>query len=681
MNKWFCNRVQPSAATDGRTLVFITVVTLCFLGSPQIACAAHEAPDWMRAAASKPLPSYHEKTNAVLLYSDTTVTVVSKDKIRTRVREAYKILRPQGRRHGLVEVYTFGRKRVTSMRGWCIPASGKDYEVLDKDTVEESPMADGYILTSDLKLKLMRIPAPDPGNVVGYEYEIEEDPFFFQSEWQFQEADPVRESRFRIELPDGWDFKSSWMNHTAIAPSKAGPNTWEWTVSDVPGIEPEEQMPPFQGLTGKMIAALIPPGGAPEHNEFATWNDMGQWYSGVVGERDASTAPIKQEVNSLIASDKDSLAKMQAVAEFIQREIRYVGIELGIGGWQPHSAADVFTNRYGDCKDKATLTIAMLRSFGIDAYYVIINASRGAINPSDPAYNGFNHAITAIRLPDDVQDPAIVATLVHPKLGRLLFFDPTDEVTPFGRIRGQLQANNGLLVGPDGGELIQLPKESPALTGIRRSAALVLNPDGTLEGKVVESRIGNRALEERMRLRAASSESDKAKLVEGLLSDSLGTFQITKSEFTQVNDRSQPLGLLYAFQAPGYGRNAGDMLLVRPRVVGSKSSGLLETDQARLLPIEFPSPELDSDDFRITIPPGYEVVDLSPPVDADYGFASYHSRTEFKNNVLRYKRTFEIRDVTVPASQAAELKRFYRIIATDERSTVILKRTVQAQAP
>lgn len=79
------------------------------------------------------------------------------------------------------------------------------------------------------------------------------------------------------------------------------------------------------------------------------------------------------------------------------------------------------------------------------------------------------------------------------------------------------------------------------------------------------------------------------------------------------------------------------------------------------------------DRFEITLPPGYTVDDLPSPVHANYSFASYDSKTEVTGNVMRYTRTFERKEVTVPASQAQELKTFYRIIATDERNQAVLK--------
>src|ERR1700722_6100897 len=90
--------------------------------------AAGDAPQWMRSLTGVTLPSYDEKTNAVLLYSDTNVTVLSADKIKTHVREVYKILRPEGRERGVVGVHFNPGRKITSLRGWCIQAKGKDYE-------------------------------------------------------------------------------------------------------------------------------------------------------------------------------------------------------------------------------------------------------------------------------------------------------------------------------------------------------------------------------------------------------------------------------------------------------------------------------------------------------------------------------------------------------------------------
>ena len=118
-------------------------------------------------------------------------------------------------------------------------------------------------------------------------------------------------------------------------------------------------------------------------------------------------------------------------------------------------------------------------------------------------------------------------------------------------------------------------------------------------------------------------------------------------------------------------------VLVRPRVLGNKGLSIMETKEPRIFPIEFTGPARDTDTFDITIPAGYVVDDLPPAVDADYGFASYHSKTEVKGNLIHYSRTFEVKELSVPVARADELKKFYRIIAGDERNTVVLKAGAQ----
>src|SRR6266481_6361069 len=97
---------------------------------------AGDAPAWMHALVSAPLPAHDEKTDAVQLYSEKIVTVQSADKIKTTVRQAYKILRPGGRDAGMAAVSFNAHEKISNFHGWAIPAQGKDYEVKDKDAVE-----------------------------------------------------------------------------------------------------------------------------------------------------------------------------------------------------------------------------------------------------------------------------------------------------------------------------------------------------------------------------------------------------------------------------------------------------------------------------------------------------------------------------------------------------------------
>jgi len=254
-----------------------------------------------------------------------------------------------------------------------------------------------------------------------------------------------------------------------------------------------------------------------------------------------------------------------------------------------------------------------------------------------------------------------------------LFFDPTNELIPFGQIGGYLQANYGLLVTPDGGELVELPQQPSSMNSIRRAATLTLDTTGTLRGEVKEVRLGEQASSERWRLRTVTKDTDRIKPIEELLANSLSSFHITRASVVNLQQTGQPFGFNYSFESENYAKNAGNLLLVRPRVIGNKGSGFLETKDPRKFPIEFEGPSRDTDTFEITIPAGYVVDDVPPPVDADYGFASYHAKTVVNGNVVDYTRTFEVKELSVPVNKAEDLKKFYRIIAGDERNTVVLK--------
>lgn len=676
-SKLFCNRLGFLPKIESfalRPILPFLALSLFGLNAP---ARAGDAPQWMRALVNMSLPEHDEKTNAVLLLADDTFTVQGNGKMKRVERRVYKILRPDGRRYGTVYANFDSETKINFIHGWCIPAQGKDYEVKDKDAVETAlfGVQDGELM-SDLKTKLLVIPASDPGNIVGYEIEQEVHPYVIQDVWAFQHQDvPVREARYSLQLPAGWEYKAVWLNHPEVAPSGAS-GQWQWVVSDVKAIKPEEEMPPWEGVAGQMILSLIPAGGS-ANKGFESWADMGRWQDELARGRRIPSAEIKQKADELTKSDATQLAKMRSLAQFVQKNVRYVAIQLGIGGWQPHQATDVFLHKYGDCKDKATLLSAMLQQIGVESFYLSIHTTRGAVTPETPAIRWFNHVILAVRLPEGLKDPSLRAVLDHPKLGRLLFFDPTDEWTPFGSLRGELQANYGLLVTGDGGELIKVPQLPAELNGVVRSAKLTLTSSGTLSGDFVEQRNGDYGTQQRAALKSVPVDKERVKFIETLVSRSLATFQLTKASLVNLNQNDQPFGYQYSLVAPNYAKAAGNLLLVRPRVVGINSSDLLETKEPRKYPVQFGGPWKNSDTIEIAIPAGYEVDDLPPPVNADYSFASYHSKTEVNGNTLKYTRTFEVKELSVPVTKVEDLKKLYRIIAGDERNTAVLKPAAQ----
>jgi hypothetical protein len=647
----------------------LLAVGLCCIAP--LALAADKAPDWMHDAARQTLPAYPPETVAVVLLDECVTTVKENGEIETLYRRAYKILRPEARdEYGGVAVDFDAETKLSYLKAWAIPPTGPEYQVNEKDALETGWSEELY---SDKRHKLLQFPAVIPGSVVGFEYVQKKRPYVFEDEWSIQDRIPVRRSRVTLNLPPGWEMATYWSNYAEAKPQESGQNQFVWEMENVPAVEHEEGMPSIGAVAGRMTLKYFPRDSAMRARSSGSWRDIGLWYSQLTANSRQTTPEIQKKVAELTANSPALLDKMQALASFLQHDIRYVAIEVGIGGYQPHPAEAVFRNRYGDCKDKATLLSTMLHEIGVDSYYVMVDSHRGIVAPDVPSIVG-NHVILAIRLPESIPTTNLYAIVEHPKLGRLLFFDPTSSYTPFGYLPYYLQSGYGLVMAPNGGELVQLPVLAPSANRLSRSAKFSLSPTGMLSGDVEEVRWGEEAAFSREQFQAVQP-ADRAKVLESFLGNSVNSFSIKAASVGNLDHYDLALTLKYNFAAANYARSAGDLLIVRPRVLGQKGLVIpVDKDKKRLYPVELHEPSLQSDDFEITLPPGYVVDELPSPVEAKCDYGYYSSHVEVTGNTLHYKRTYEIKEVTVPAEKLDAFRDFLRQINSDERQSAVLRK-------
>jgi hypothetical protein len=665
-SKRCCSRKRWLQAASSAPLLLV----LCLLAGRT--AAADDVPGWLRDAARDASTNAEQDAEAVILYDEQQTTVKDNGEVETLYRRAYLILRTAGHEYGKLFVPFDSQTRITSIKAWCLPKQGKEYSVKEKDAAEIGFSEEFY---SDLHHKVLEIPAADPGNVVGYEYVQKSRPFILQDEWTFQGELPVRRARFTLNLPGTWEFSSYWMHYTEQKPQSTTPTQTVWEVTNVPPIKHEQDMPPVGSVEGRMGVTYHPPSGGSGALGPTNWQQIGTWYAGLAATALQPTPEIEQKVRELTAGKTAWRDKLQALTSYVQSGIRYVAIEIGIGGFQPHNAADIFRHQYGDCKDKATLLRVMLHETGIESYYALAQVDRGIVTPEFASAITFNHVIVAIPIPDGESTQTLFATVTDPKLGRLLFFDPTDTYVPLGYLPSPLQENYVLVARPEGGELVRLPLLAPATNQLVRRAKLQLNPDGSLSGTVDETRLGSEASDERAKLLGAAG-SERAKLLEDFLGGFLAGFHLTQASVTNLDRVGDSLGLHYQFTADRYAKSAGDLLMVRPRVLGEKSSGIAE-EESRHFPVEFSEASLQTDDFEITLPPGYVVDDAPRPMQADAPFASYKSQIQVDNSKIHYTRTYQVKQVLVPVDQMEQLRRFNRQVATDEYSSVVLRKASQ----
>lgn len=626
-------------------------------------------PDWVKAAAAQAIPTYSPETNAVLLLDQTTFSVAPDGTATEHYRQVLKILRPQGREDAVVHVPFDKDTKILSLHVWSIGPDGHEYALKDKEIVEHGYPGEG-ILYDDKHYMMAQAPGADPGGIVAYEYEQRARPYVTETTWFFQGDLPELKEAFTLELPPNYSFSTVWAHHEPVKAVDLEHQRWGWEMNNTPAIDLEHVLlrPSPMALAGRMTIHYGP-SGSPAAAQ-GTWKSVGEWYDTLAKDRIVAIPEIAAKAKELVGDKTDFYEKTAAIAEFLQTQIRYFAIEMGIGGNQPHFAADIFHNRYGDCKDKATLLSAMLSSVGIHSALMVVDTRRGVIDPAAPSIHG-DHMIAAIEIPKDYSSPKLHSVITAKTGRKYLIFDPTWEKTAFGQLEHNLQGSYGLLIEGSDSEIIQLPLLSPELNTIHRTASFQLQPDGSLKGTVTEKRFGD-VSETRRQLYTAEDAKEQTEFLDHLLEQDFITFKVADFKVENAATLSKDLTTSFSISADQYAKPIGPLLMVRPRVMGSE---YLETDhKRRVVPIDLKETLQATDDYEITLPAGYAVDEVPDPVKLDVGFASYESSSHIKDNVLHYTRTYTVRQVTLPAEKYDDVQKLAQTIAVDEQSRAVLKK-------
>ncbi len=657
------------AAGVGVSLALLLTVAPAW-GAGGIFGMATPMPDWVRTAAQQKVPSLPGSPKAVVLLDETTYTVANGGQATIHVRYVVKILRPQGRDYAYPVVWFDKDSKVLSMHVWSIDPAGHEYAMRDDEIKEFSPPGEGGELYVDEKAKVAEPPGRDPGGIIAYEYERRERPYLAETNWRFQDELPRLTQSFTLALPSGYTYTTTWAHHERVEAADLENQHYRWDMNNQPAIDLDQvPMSPGEGsLSARMTVHYAGPG--LQEPQDGTWKGIGEWYTGLSRGRMDATPDIAAKAAELTAGKTDFYDKAEAIAEFVQQKIRYFVIEMGVGGYQPHPAEDIFKGRYGDCKDKATLLSAMLSSVGIHSALVMVDTERGVIDPTAPSIAG-NHMIGAIQIPKGYESPKLHSVVTLKNGDRYLIFDPTWEKTPFGQLEDNLQGSYGVLIEGDNSQVIELPLMDPELNHIHRSASFQLAADGSLKGSVTDKRFGDLAAYRRQVFTHEDAKKQQ-EYMDRTIDHDFTAASVTDLKVENVAELNKDLTTKFDLQANHFASATGPLLMLRPRVLGTYQ---LDVDRKpRKVAIDLEETMQGNDEFDIELPEGYVVDELPDPVKADFGFASYVSSTEVHGRMLHYSRTYTLRQVTLPADKYGELQKLAAVIAADEDSRAILKR-------
>jgi hypothetical protein len=280
-----------------------------------------------------------------------------------------------------------------------------------------------------------------------------------------------------------------------------------------------------------------------------------------------------------------------------------------------------------------------------------------------------------------VQDARLKAVVKGKDGKRYLIFDPTNERTPVGDLPSYEQGSYGLLAAGAASQVIALPVLAPDASGAERKGDFKLAPDGAITGTVDVTRTGDEGGSVRLSLKRDDQKQLHNNLERALGGDIPGV-SLVAFKYDEPAALDKPVTLHYDLSAPQYARKAGPLLLVRPRVVGSDV--LPNDDKPRTVPIDLNATGHWHDSYDIELPEGYVVDEMPDAVNLDMDFASYHSSVSAsesgKGKLLHYERDYKVKQVELPADKVADFRRLEGTILADEKSTVVLKKSLPGPA-
>lgn len=367
---------------------------------------------------------------------------------------------------------------------------------------------------------------------------------------------------------------------------------------------------------------------------FPDWQSVGAWYRGLEGDRIRPDPTIAARVTQLTTGKTTELEKAQAVYDYVGTRIRYVGVAFGIGRYQPHSAAEVLANEYGDCKDKHTLLAAMLTQLGLHPEAVLIGQGI-RFNPAVPSPGAFNHLVTRVTLD-----------------GKPVWLDTTAEVAPWNTLLPAIRDQQALVV-PDAAtaHLEQTPALAPGLEYAKLSATETLDKDFTSDAKITmtfhdDDEIGLRSV-----LRGVSP-AKYLEFTQGLMAGLGYGGTVSEPEISRADDLEQPFTISFRYKRVkeadwGADRVTAPFMPIVLPVIDEKTPPVAS--------IELGQPRTETSTVSITFPPGWSA-EVPEATHAKAPYAKSDTTYRLADGVLTATRTLTVLQNRLPATQWKEYK-------------------------
>ena len=549
------------------------------------------------------------------------------------------------------EKLTVNWLRVVRPDGSVVSAQATHEQESDAPTALESPVY------SDARLHRATLGGVAPGTIVDWSYTVETlkpvMPGDYFSGWTVTNSRLTRRSRFIVDVPASVAprIKERNLPFARQTTEAHGRKVYTWATQDVPKAPDAE---PFAADSNDVIASV-------EVGLPIAWGDVARWYAGLSRDRYEVTPELATRLSEVVGAQRTRADSLGALYRWVAQDFRYVSVSLGMAGYQPRPPAATFETKYGDCKDKATLFVALARRMGFNAFPVLLN-SAGHVDTSLPTTGQFDHMIAAVERP-----------------GGYLYLDLTADIVPVGLLPPSEYGEFALIVHPDGrGEEVKLPQDSVAANRGLDLLEGELSPDGTFNGRLTRTRDGISQFELREALSRNLTAEERAQVARNMADGEFDGATGDSLELFDGHDLHAPARISVVIRNAKATTTAGgtDILtlplvqVVTPRLVAE-----VQAHVPRKYPIDarliFGSEE-SIQEFRITLPEGWRAR-LPSEVAISGPYGTYASTYEQNGRVLHLVRRMVGARGIFPPSAVLDLLQFLRTVSRDDARLIVLE--------
>ncbi|TDD99166.1 DUF3857 domain-containing protein [Flavobacterium cellulosilyticum] len=600
--------------------------------------------------------SLKQNANAVVRLEQTDIVISSQRSMNVKKTRVVTVLNEKGL--GSVDAYENYNKRssIQSIQATVFDNFGNEIKKIKRKDFRDQSVAGGGTIFSDSRVVFLDYtPILYPFTVV-YESEVETSTTAFIPSW-FPLNDyflSIEKSIVNVTYPANLGFKKMELNFMGFNIKKGLDSSTQlsYTATNIPAQKPEDLSPTVREMYPKLMMGLEFFNLEGVDGNAKTWNEYGKWFSDKILTGTAELSPeTKAKMTALVGDETDPIEKAKLIYKYMQEKSRYVGIQVGIGGFKPMLANDVDRLGYGDCKALTNYTRALLFAVNVPSYYTELYGGKDKTNIKSDFFSvQGNHAILAI-----------------PNGEEYVFLECTDQFNPFGYQANFTDDRDVVVIKPKGGEIVRTKKYENKANSQISSGEYTINQDGDFSGKI--SIVSTGSQYEKSNTERMQPDEKEAHFKKYW--SNIKNLKINSTKF--INDKENVAFTIESdLSALNYGNLTSNKMMFAVNAFNHNLWGVTRI-RNRKNPFEIDRGFFDSDAIEISLPSAFTIEFLPTTIESINKFGEYKAEFVKKDAThFTYKRSFLLKKGMYTKEEYEEYRLFIDQISRNDNAKIIL---------